>query len=171
MIPFFSFLNLLWTRPKNWKREQSVDPDTTKAFDKAKRIATMTSGITGGIESPIQFALQVGHYFLQLSYDMKLENWYFLPMQIYLMLNGHLPSLWSGLNYSEFKMKDWFDNEIVLPRVASLSLAFSLANMIKAAIHLNVYKTYGTERKFPTHQVYLFMLYNISHSFQEAKCI
>ena len=67
------------------------------------------------------------------------------------MLNGHLPSLWSGLNYSEITIKDWFDNEISLPKVSSLSLAFSIANMIKAAIHLNIYKTHRTERKF-THQ-------------------
>ena len=67
------------------------------------------------------------------------------------MLNGHLPSLWSGLNYSDITIKDWFDNEISLPKVSSLSLAFSIANMIKAAIHLNIYKTHRTERKF-THQ-------------------
>ena len=78
VVPFFSFLNLLWTRPKNWKRDQSVDSDTTEAFDEAKRIATMTSGITGGIESPIQFALQVSISFTQLH--MKFENRYLLPI-------------------------------------------------------------------------------------------
>ena len=70
VVPFFSFLNLLWTRPKNWKREQSVDSDTTEAFDEAKRIATMTSGITGGIESPIQFALQVAIFFHSVTYEV-----------------------------------------------------------------------------------------------------
>ena len=59
VVPFISFLNLLWNRPKNWKRAESVDSDTTQAFREAKRISSMASGITGGIESPIQFALQV----------------------------------------------------------------------------------------------------------------
>ena len=66
VVPFISFLNLLWTRPKNWNRPESVNSVTTEAFIKAKSISTMTSGITGGIESPIQFALQVTIIFLCL---------------------------------------------------------------------------------------------------------
>ena len=68
------------------------------------------------------------------------------------MLNGHLPSPWSESNYVEITIEDWFENKISMPAVSSLSLVFSLANMTKAAIYLNVYKTYGTERKFTSHR-------------------
>ena len=59
MVPLISFLNLLWHRPKNYKREESVESVETEEFISAKDIATKTAGISGGIESPIQFALQV----------------------------------------------------------------------------------------------------------------
>ena len=60
LVPLLAFLNLLWKRPKNWKRkEDEDDSDSTQAFRKAKYLATLASGITGGIESPLQFTLQV----------------------------------------------------------------------------------------------------------------
>ena len=68
------------------------------------------------------------------------------------MMNGHLPSPWSKSNYVVITIQDWFDNKISLPAVSSLSLVFSLANMIKAGICLNVYKTYGSKRRFSSPQ-------------------
>ena len=59
VVPLISFLNLLWHRPKNYKRKESVESDNTDEFIHAKNIATMASGVSGGIESPIQFVLQV----------------------------------------------------------------------------------------------------------------
>ena len=59
VVPFISFLNLLWHRPKNYKRKESVESDNTDEFIHAKNIASMASGVSGGIESPIQFVLQV----------------------------------------------------------------------------------------------------------------
>ena len=148
MVPLISFLNLLWHRPKNYKREESVESVETEEFISAKDTATKTVGISGGIESPIQFALQVtiGYVLCEIKYIFKAD----IPhqLQIYLMLNGYLPSPWSVSNYVEITVHDWFDNQITLPAISSLSLVFSFANMIRAANILNIYKTYGSTCEF-----------------------
>ena len=75
-----------------------------------------------------------------------------------MILNGYLPSPWSVSNYVEITVNDWFDNKITLPAVSSLSLVFSIANMIRAANVLGIYKTYGTSGEFNFYHISVLSL-------------
>ena len=80
-----------------------------------------------------------------------------------MILNGYLPSPWSVSNYSEITMNDWFGNKISLPAVSSLSLVFSIANMIRAANVLGIYKTYGTSGEFKFYYILFCLSLGISY--------
>ncbi len=55
VVPLFAYLNLLWKHPKG----KSKLSKHRQEFKESEYMATIAHSIAGGIESPIQFILQV----------------------------------------------------------------------------------------------------------------
>lgn len=73
----------------------------------------MAHAIAGGIESPIQFILQ-----------------------LWLILNGKIGKPWEMTGY--LNHLDWQGNAIYFPTTALISLIFSVLSMVKAAVEFNI---------------------------------
>lgn len=58
IMPVVAYMYLLWRRPKNPHLVEEDTPEN-KRFKKAEYFAMMSHAIAGGVESPIQFCLQV----------------------------------------------------------------------------------------------------------------
>ena len=55
---------------------------------------------------------------------------------MWLIFNGIIPKPWT--QNDTLVLKDWYGNEISLPTTSTMALIFSVLNMFKAAISLNV---------------------------------
>ena len=62
-----------------------------------------------------------------------------------MILNGE-SSPWSSAGYRHITIYDFYGNEYNIPILSFLSLAFSLANMLRSAIYFNVRRIHGSKR-------------------------
>jgi hypothetical protein len=56
-------------------------------------------------------------------------------------LNGKIPKPWTDESLG-LAIKDWHGNVIYLPTVSSISIAFSIMSMVKAAIEFNIIRVH-----------------------------
>jgi len=69
VVPLAAYLNLLWHRPKDISRaRKETNNKETATFREAEHLAVVAHSIAGGIESPVQFILQVRFY---ISFNKK----------------------------------------------------------------------------------------------------
>ena len=113
-------------------------------FETAEQYSMLASAISGGVESPIQFVIQVilcirnlwthrNYTRIYLIYEYLIYE--FLLFKVWLILTGKIDYPWAP-NWYQFK--DWNGNSIYVPTTACFSLIFSVLAMIKAVIHFNI---------------------------------
>ena len=94
--------------------------------------ARISQALEGGIESPLQFTIQV---FVILKKREKFIST--LPFfQVYLIITGKLPKPW--LLTSTKVVEDLKGNEFILLNPTRISLIFSLISMMKAVYAINI---------------------------------
>jgi len=59
VVPLAAYFNLLWHRPKDIKKARKETNEEAANFREAEHLAVVAHSIAGGIESPVQFILQV----------------------------------------------------------------------------------------------------------------
>ena len=64
----------------------------------------------------------------------------YLFFQLWLILSGIIPKPWT--HSDTFILQDWYGNKISLPTTSTLSLVFSVLNMLKAAVSFNVLRVH-----------------------------
>ncbi len=112
IVPFLAYMRLLWRRPKDM-----TDRAGKSKFREAEFQAMTAHAIAGGIESPIQFILQT-----------------------LLILNGKIPKPWEDVG--QVTIRDYYGNPLTLPTTAMISLAFSIASMLKSVVEFNIIRVH-----------------------------
>ena len=141
VVPLAAYINLLWKQPKdlmNWKDKADMKKNWKKKaeFREAEYRAMIAHSIACGIESPIQFILQVNKAHCDLLNRMDKHA----SHQVWLILNGKIPKPWHA--YGQITLIDWYGNELALPTTAVISLAFSILSMMKALIEFNIIRVH-----------------------------
>ncbi len=93
VVPLAAYLNLLWKHPKRHRSSRKE----RLAFRDSERAAATAHSVAGGIESPVQFVLQ-----------------------LWLILNGKIAIPWD--QRGKLTLRDWHGNELHLPTTAAISL-------------------------------------------------
>ncbi len=104
VVPLAAYLNLLWKHPKRHRSSRKE----RLAFRDSERAAATAHSVAGGIESPVQFVLQ-----------------------LWLILNGKIAIPWD--QRGKLTLRDWHGNELHLPTTAAISLVS--ANFIAFLLH------------------------------------
>lgn len=150
IVPTLAYIVLLWAKPKktrlhrlsrklsikNGKNglERQESGNELQYFQKFQFYSQLSQGISGGIESPIQFTLTV----------ILIQNTIFpflkFFLQLWLFFMGKIPKPWD--EHGTLRIKDAQENTIILPTTAAISMIFSLVSMLKSIVSMNIFRVH-----------------------------